>query len=76
VPATTLREVAESARCDEFTLSCDLEGAEVAMVEDELELLSARVRWIFMEIHDIPSQQTEERLVRSLDSAGFVLGER
>lgn len=74
VAATSLEATASEAGFDEITLICDVEGAEVALVERELEVLRRRVRSLLIEIHPgIVGEEAAARIVRMLEASGFVV---
>ena len=50
VPTTTLASLASMLPDDRFALVCDIEGAEIALVENEMETL-ARVSLLVLETH-------------------------
>ncbi len=77
VPTTTLEEVLRDRQFERCSLICDIEGAEVELVEREAHTLSARVATIVMELHDRrigPAQSSRIRVM--LDEAGFDVVDR
>ncbi|MGE0393049.1 MAG: FkbM family methyltransferase [Vicinamibacterales bacterium] len=51
VPAVTLAGVADAQGFARFGLVCDIEGAEMAMLEHEAETLVTRAAWVLIESH-------------------------
>jgi FkbM family methyltransferase len=76
VGATTLAAIADESGFDQISLICDIEGAETALVEHEIDALRKRVRMFLVEIHPgIIGEEAESRIIGTLESAGFVLRE-
>ena len=72
VETTTLERLLNQHGFARATLICDIEGAELQLVEHELQTLSARVATIIMELHDrIVGHEPTERMLTRLGSAGF-----
>jgi FkbM family methyltransferase len=72
VRATTLRALSERHGFERFQLICDVEGAELAMIERDLELLRERVTLAIIEFHpDVYGPEGRQLLVARLESAGF-----
>lgn len=73
VPAVTLGEVLERRGFERCTLVCDIEGAEVELIEREREVLKRRVETVIIETHDrmlgaaAPAGGTR----RALEAIGF-----
>ena len=77
VRATSLEALADEFGFDQFAVICDIEGAEAALVERELDLLRERVPFLLMEIHPhILGEAGEAQVVQSLEAAGFALQEQ
>lgn len=77
VATASLRDVAARAGMERFNLICDIEGAEVALIEHEGGYLADHVGWIVMELHPTISGEREvERAVGALRGHGFRLVER
>jgi hypothetical protein len=77
VPTTTLKEIADAAGLDEFSLICDIEGAEAALVGREIETLHARVPFLLVEVH--PGVLGGDRvnvMLGTLRNAGYVVLQR
>jgi FkbM family methyltransferase len=72
VPATTLADLMRKHGFETINVITDCEGAEVEIVENELDLLRQRVAWIIMEAHE-KERGTEAiaKMFSSLESAGF-----
>jgi FkbM family methyltransferase len=74
VAATSLEAILAEAGFDQISLICDIEGAEAALVERELETIRRRVRLFLVEIHPpIIGEEAAARIVRTLEASGFVL---
>lgn len=73
VPATTLSALLQEAQFEACNLICDIEGAECAMIENELELITNRVACIIMETHPaISGPDAVARMMGGLFRNGFV----
>jgi len=76
VPTASLEGVAARAGLGRFNLICDIEGAEIALIEREGAFLRDRVGWIVMELHPAISGEREvERAITALVEHGFRLVE-
>lgn len=77
VRAHSLESIADGRRWEEFSVICDIEGAELDLVDNELEVLSTRAVFLLMEIHPafVGTEETEAMLAR-LRQVGFVERER
>jgi FkbM family methyltransferase len=77
VSATSLETIADDAGFDQISLICDVEGAEVMLVEREIDTLRRRVQLLLIEIHQrtIGEEETS-RLTQALENSGFVLRDR
>jgi FkbM family methyltransferase len=74
VPSVTLSELAESRGFRDCTLICDIEGAEIALIERELETLADRFRLLIIEFHPtITGPQEVQRNLDQLSKHGFTL---
>jgi FkbM family methyltransferase len=72
VPTITLKEVIDQFHLTRVTLICDIEGAEVDLVREEIEILKNHVSTIIAELHpDITSPQEVEFVRSELQQAGF-----
>jgi FkbM family methyltransferase len=72
VSTVTLERLLDDHGFQRATLICDIEGAELELVEHELKTLSERVSTIIMELHDrIVGQEPTQRMLATLESAGF-----
>jgi len=77
VSTVTLERLLNEHGFQRATLICDIEGAELQLVEHELKTLGERVSTIIMELHDrIVGQEPTERMLASLQSAGFKIVSR
>lgn len=72
VSTVTLRRLLEKHGFERVTLICDIEGAELELVENEVDVLRERVSTIIMELHDrIVGDEPTKRMLERLQSAGF-----
>lgn len=73
VPARTLASLAEEFGLDQFGLICDIEGAELDLIEHELDFLCAHVPWILMELHVFTphGEAWVEEAIARLGAAGY-----
>jgi len=77
VNAVTLERLLNDHGFQQATLICDIEGAELELVKHELKTLGERVSTIIMELHDrIVGQEPTQRMLASLESAGFKIVSR
>lgn len=72
VSTVTLQLVLDEMGFEKATLICDIEGAELQLVEHELDVLREHVSMIIMELHDrmVGDEPTQQMLER-LESVGF-----
>ena len=76
VPTVTLQRLLNEHGFERATLLCDIEGAELQLVESELKTLSERVVTIIMELHDrIVGDEPTRHMLASLQSAGFAVAQ-
>jgi FkbM family methyltransferase len=74
VAATSLGAILAEAGFDRVSLICDIEGAEAALVEREIEAIRSHVGALLVEIHPgIIGEEAAARIVRSLEASGLVL---
>jgi FkbM family methyltransferase len=74
VPSVTLSELAQSRGFRDCTLICDIEGAEMALIDRELQTLSDRFRLLILEFHPTISGPHEvQRNLDRLSRHGFTL---
>ncbi len=74
VPSTSLKAIADELGFDQISVICDIEGAEAALVDRELDTLRHRVRFFLVEIHpDIIGDKSASRIIQTLLEAGFIL---
>jgi FkbM family methyltransferase len=72
VSTMTLERLLNEHGFQRATLICDIEGAELQLVEHELKVLGERVSTIIMELHDrVVGQEPTQRMLASLESVGF-----
>jgi FkbM family methyltransferase len=72
VSTVNLKLLLDETGFERVTLICDIEGAELQLVEHELDVLRERVSMIIMELHDrmVGDEPTQQMLMR-LESVGF-----
>jgi FkbM family methyltransferase len=74
VPAVTLERLLDDHGFARATLVCDIEGAELELVQYELTTLSKRIAAIIMETHErLVGEKLTRRMFARLKSAGFEL---
>jgi FkbM family methyltransferase len=72
VSTVTLECLLNEYGFERATLICDIEGAELQLVDHELKTLNKRIAMIIMELHDrIVGQEPTQRMLLSLASVGF-----
>lgn len=77
VSAVTLKTLADSEGIDQFSLIADIEGAEDAVICEDLPQLGDRVRFAMFELHPlILGTDRTEYLMKRMAEMGFVLQER
>src|SRR5262249_19156155 len=77
IATTTLERTADDAGFDRFSLICDIEGAEAALVGHEIETLRARVPFLLVEVHPgVIGTEAVDEMFRTLADAGFTVIER
>ncbi|ERJ05398.1 FkbM family methyltransferase protein [Halorhabdus tiamatea SARL4B] len=71
VPTISLEDLSEDLQYDEYSLICDIEGAEFKMVydEDEIQYITENFSTLIIEIHGSDSQQ--KNLRNDLCKAGY-----
>ena len=74
VATTTMKETADAAGFDQFSLICDIEGAEAALVDREIDSLRERVPFILIEVHPgVIGSDAVTEMICELESTGFVV---
>jgi FkbM family methyltransferase len=77
VSTATLERLLNEHGFARATLICDIEGAELQLVEHELKTLSERVVMIIMELHErIVGLEPTQRMLRALHGVGFKVEKR
>lgn len=77
VPTISLARIIEDRGLDRLNLVMDVEGAEVEIVENELETLASHVQCLVMEAHErFVGEGPNARMFERLESAGFVVTSR
>jgi FkbM family methyltransferase len=72
VATTTLRAVAEICQFSRFTLICDVEGSEIDIIKNEIDLLKERAVMIIMELHPhLTGSLSVAEALNSLRAANF-----
>ena len=74
VPTVTLRHLLNRYGFEQATLICDIEGAELGLVEHEIATLVGRVAAIIMELHGrFDGDEPAAGMLAVLERAGFAL---
>jgi FkbM family methyltransferase len=69
----TLQKIIETYQFGPITLICDIEGYEIALVENEIDLLRLHVHTLIIEVHpDYAGADAVETVLSHLKAAGFV----
>jgi FkbM family methyltransferase len=77
VPTASLGGLIDKHGFETINLLCDIEGAEVALVENEAEVLRSRVKNLIMETHEeYLGEGPIVRMLATLQEIGFELRER
>lgn len=77
VSTVTLERLLNDHGFERATLICDIEGAELQLVEHELKTLGERVVTIILELHDrIVGHEPTQQMLTKLESAGFRIASR
>lgn len=77
VSTVTLERLLNEHGFQQATLICDIEGAELELVDHELKTLGERISTIIIELHDrIVGQEPTQRMLASLEGAGFKIVSR
>lgn len=77
VRTTSLRRVLDDAGFGTCTLICDIEGGEMDLVRQEMDVLVARVAILIMETHPASvGEDATEAMLRALQGVGFTLVSR
>jgi FkbM family methyltransferase len=77
VLAASMKETADAAGFDHFSLICDIEGAEAALVDREIDVLRERVPFILLEVHPgVIGSDAVDEMIFKLESVGFVVLDR
>jgi len=72
VETLTLSNLVKSSGMEHFTLICDIEGTEVEVISNDINILAEQAVVIIMEIHtDFLENLVVENLLKQLDDAGF-----
>lgn len=74
VPTVTLQGLLDQYDFERATLVCDIEGAELQLVEHELPVLSKRIKTIIIETHErIVGVKPTTQMFARLQAAGFAV---
>lgn len=77
VSTVTLERLLDEHGFERVSLICDIEGAELQLVEHELQTLRERVSTIIIELHDrMVGQEPTRQMLEHLESAGFKIVSR
>ncbi len=72
VPTITLQNILDTEGFTKINMVCDIEGAEVDLVENEGHVLRDHVEWIIMELH---GAERSRKTCEGLEKQGFELVE-
>jgi FkbM family methyltransferase len=74
VPATSLAKIVAEAGYDRCSVVCDIEGAEVELLENEADLIKRAVETLLIEVHPaIVGSDTVSSLETQLGALGFTV---
>ena len=77
VPAISLERLINDFKFQRCTLLCDIEGAEVDLVENEIATIAERVETIIMETHErLVGEDVTLQMIKRLETAGFHIAQR
>ena len=77
VPTTTATDLMNSYGFDEAGIICDIEGAELDLIEREFRPLGDRIRFVMAEMHPtILGKDVVDDLLRKLTALGFNMKQR
>jgi FkbM family methyltransferase len=72
VATTSLEDILNQSGFEQCSVVCDIEGAEIQLVEHELEVIKRRVPFLLIELHPYAvGQERVDRMVESLRDAGY-----
>lgn len=72
VPATTVARTADEAGFDRVSVIVDIEGAEVEMVDREIDFMKRRVHQLFLETHArLVGDEATQSIIGKLKDVGF-----
>ncbi len=72
VSTVSLQLLLDESGFERVTLICDIEGAELQLVEHELDVIRERVAMVIMELHDrMVGDEPTQRMLEKLESVGF-----
>jgi FkbM family methyltransferase len=72
VPTTSLESILNEMGFEECSVVCDIEGAEVQLVQHEIDVIRRRVPFLLMELHPaIVGQDALDGLINSFRDAGY-----
>ncbi len=67
VPATTLQEILDTGGFTKANMICDIEGAELPLVENEGQVLSDHFNWLIIEVHGAERASKTRARLEGLD---------
>jgi FkbM family methyltransferase len=77
VPTPSLDGILNETGFEQCSVICDIEGAEIQLVEHEIEVIRRKAPFLLIEIHpNIVGQNAVDRMLESLRDAGYRLEEK
>lgn len=72
VPTTSLEGILNEAGFEQCSVVCDIEGAEIQLVEHEIDVIRRRAPFLLVELHPkTVGQDAVDRMIASLRDAGY-----
>jgi FkbM family methyltransferase len=77
VPTTSLEGILNEAGYEQCSVVCDIEGAEIQLVEHEIDVIRRKVPFLLIELHPMTvGQDAVDRMIESLQDAGYRVQEK
>jgi FkbM family methyltransferase len=74
VDTTTLRQLLDRSKFERATLVCDIEGMEIDLWRQEADVLTERIAWVIVELHEpISGREAVHEFISGLRGRGFDL---
>ncbi len=72
VPTTSLEGILNEAGFEQCSVVCDIEGAEIQLVEHEIDVIMRKAPFLLIELHPMTvGQDAVDRTIESLRDAGY-----